>query len=581
MTTVDDTPAARKRGRSLAYLPLVLLALAQGIYISAGPSVSVRPSELGRAHAGGPNASGAFDTFGSDASAEFTSGEASTPTEVAGQAGAVGASGGASRPGGSTATSIVAGVAGADMSHCTPEGRQHGKYPFQQEAPGCVARWPEDADNGGATYPGVEGDKVKIVIFEEQPNEQIDAILSAQQLAMTEEDRVRIHKYGMAFANKYYESYGREVEFVRFKSACPVSPPSLVQCKAEARKVIAMKPFAVIFGMSVYPELFDEWARAGIISLGGWNFADSYFTDRRPFRYDVFMTGTRAGRHLIEYYCKKMANKPASNAGSLIHPTIGSRATPRKLGIVVNETEAMAESARYIAQEISRCEGGRYTPEVVTFVGDIDRAAETQEAVTTKMINSKTTTVVCWCGPLEMTGFSKSFTAQQYYPEHLLPGIGLSDADVFARLYDTAQWVHAFGPSHIADSRAKAEYQSYAVYEDAGDLENATIGALLYWLYMDLAVQGIQFAGPNLNPLTFESGLLSSIGTGGGDPKSILWDWGPGDYGGYADVREVWYDPALDSDFDGAKGGYHVMNEHRRFNLGEWSSEFDIPPAPN
>lgn len=604
--TIDIQPesiqAVRRRRRSRAYIPIALLAAVQGLYIAAAPSVSVRQSELSQLapSSGDFDAGGGFTSTGGDGTFGGTSDF--DPTVPAGSGGLPGdgavattPQGGQSGSGGGAAPSATPGqaeapgeqAAAADTSHCTPgafapgggSGRQHDRYAFVQEAPACVPKWPDGADNGGATYRGVTADKVKVVIMEEKPNAQIDAITSAQGLTMSEADRVRIHEYGQAFANKYYENYGREVEFIRFKSKCPTTPPDVVTCKEEARKIIAMDPFAVIFGLSLYPEVFDEFARAGIISLGGWNFEDSYFTERRPFRYDVFMTGTKSADHLIEYYCKKLSNKPASNAGNLIHPSIGPRSTPRKFGIIVNEQPPLVSSARYVAQEIAQCEGNRYTPEVVTFVGDLDRGAETTEAVTSKMINSKTTTMVCWCGPLEMTGFTRSFTSQQYYPEHLLPGIGLSDADVFARLYDTAQWVHAFGPSHIADSRPTTEYQSYAVYKDAGDEGNHTIATLLYWLYMDLAVQGVQFAGPDLNPLTFERGLLSSPGTGGGDPKSVTWDWGQGDYGGYADVREVWYDPTLDSDFDGAKGGYRVLNDHRRFRLGEWSSEFMVPAA--
>jgi hypothetical protein len=403
--------------------------------------------------------------------------------------------------------------------------------------------------------------------------------LKTQDLAMSEADRDRIDKYGTDFINKHYETYGRHIEYIRYKSQCPTAPPDVATCKEEARKIVAMKPFAVIWGLNVYPEVFDEFARNGIISLGGWNWADSYFTSRRPYRYDLYMTGTKAANHLIEYYCKKLAQKPASNAGLLVHATIGDRTTPRKLGILVNDTPPLVESAQYIAREISKCEGGRYTPEVVTFVGDTNQAAQIQEAVTSKMINSKSTTVMCWCGPLEMTGFTKSFTAAQYYPEHLVPGIGLSDADVFAQTYDPAQWAHAFGPSEISDSRPKPQYQYYAVYKDAGDEANATLASLLYYLYMELVGTGIQLAGPKLTPTAFESGLLSSKGWGGGDPKSVQIRFGPGDYGGYADCREVYFDPNAVSEFDNAPGAYVVLNDHHRFKVGEWPKEFKVPPA--
>ena len=586
-----------RKSRPYAYLPILVLAIVQGLYIAAAPSVSVRQSELGSA------ASSSFGTPGSAGGASGGS-QLGGSSESVGSAGfattgsAAGSSSGPSTAG--TPASVLGGraasgsgtQAGEDRSHCVAgkvkdaQGnviqRQFDRFYYVDEAPACVAKWPEGVDNGGATYQGVTGDSIKVVVFEEMPNEQVDAILASQNLAMTETDKENTTNYGEAFINKYFETYGRKIDFVRFKSECPISPPDLPKCKQEARKVIEMKPFAVIFGQALYPELFDEWARAGIVAIGGWNFEDSFFTERRPFRYDVFMTGTKSANHVIEYYCKKLANKPADHAGNLIHPTIGGRTTPRHVGIITSENPPLLQAARYLAQGIGKCDtaGGSYVPEIVTYVGDIDRAAEQQEAVSSKMINSGTTTVICWCGPLEMTGFARNFSAQQYYPEHLLPGLGLLDVDVIGRLYPAEQWEHAFGPSHVSDPRPFQQEAVNAAYAESGK-GNTCIVCSLSFLYLELAAQGIHFAGPNLTPLTFEAGLLSSPGHGGADRYSAKWDWGPGDYGGYADVREVYWDSTATSKFDGKQGGYITMNEGRRFREGEWSSEFSVPVKPS
>jgi hypothetical protein len=578
--------------RSRAYLPLLVLLVIQGMFIAIAPSISHREAVFAGGPASGAGASAAdgLGMSGGESASGAVAQEAASGPAAAGGSTATGGSRaaaprGAASASGPAAASPTASVAatGADLSHCTAPilgfPRQHGLYTSTQEAPQCVAKWPAGKANGGATYAGVTGTSIKVVIMEELPNDQVNAILKTQDLAMSEDDRARIAKYGTDFINKHYETYGRHIDFIRFKSQCPVTPPDVATCKDEARKIVAMKPFAVIWGQNVYPEVFDEFARNGIISLGGWNWADSYFTERRPYRYDLYMTGTKAAQHVIEYYCKKLARKPATNAGLLIHPTIGDRTTPRKLGILVDDTAPLVESAQLVAREIAKCDGGRYTPEVVTFSPDTNQAAQVTEAVTSKMINSKSTTVMCWCGPLEMTGFTKSFTAAQYYPEHLVPGIGLSDADVFAQTYDPAQWSHAFGPSEISDSRPKPEYQYDAVYKDAGDEAHATLASLLYYLYMELVGIGVQMAGPNLNPSTYETGMLTSKGSGGGDPKSVSIDWGPGDYGGYADCREVYFDPQAVSAFDNAPGAYVVLDDHKRFKLGQWTSDFKAPPA--
>ena len=76
----------------------------------------------------------------------------------------------------------------------------------------------------------------------------------------------------------------------------------------------------------------DVWAQNGIVSLGGPTQANQFFAGRRPFRWDVFPNGTETADWIAEYSCKKLAGKSASNAGQLIHPSIGGRNTKRKFG---------------------------------------------------------------------------------------------------------------------------------------------------------------------------------------------------------------------------------------------------------
>ena len=111
------------------------------------------------------------------------------------------------------------------------------------------------------------------------------------------------------------------------RPAARPSPADVPTCIADARKVIEKQPFAVFFAQPSYPELFEEFTRAGILTIGGWHFDKELFAGRRPFRWDIFVDGTDSAEFIAEYYCKKLQGKAASNAGALIHPQVGGRDT--------------------------------------------------------------------------------------------------------------------------------------------------------------------------------------------------------------------------------------------------------------
>ena len=144
------------------------------------------------------------------------------------------------------------------------------------------------------------------------------------------------------FINENYELYGRKIVIKRIVGDCPTTPPDYDKCNAAAQQVVKEKPFAVIWATSLYATVFDIWAQAGIPSFGGSTFDVSFYNRNRPFRYDLFMDGTKAADHIAEYYCKKMAeeDRPTTPA-PIIHPTIGGRDhAGATSAIIVPEIEA-------------------------------------------------------------------------------------------------------------------------------------------------------------------------------------------------------------------------------------------------
>jgi hypothetical protein len=85
---------------------------------------------------------------------------------------------------------------------------------------------------------------------------------------------------------------------------------------------------------------------------------------------------------------------------------------------------------------------------------------------------------------------------------------------------------------------------------------------------------GLQMAGPDLNPQTFQRGMFAYPGATG--PLGH-WSWGPNDYTAIDDAREIYYDRHAISPFDNSPGRYVAPDADHRYR-GSWPTK--APPTP-
>src|SRR5205085_10054604 len=138
--------------------------------------------------------------------------------------------------------------------------------------------------------------------------------------------------------------------------------------------------------------------------------------------------------------------KNADHSGRLIHSSIGARGNvKRRLGIVVPEIEANVATAKEVAARVKACGGG--DSPIFTYASDIEKANEQTQATVANLIQNKVTTVTCMCDPIAPVFLTTGMSKNSYFPEFLLPGLGLLDYDLLGQLYDPQQMQHAFGPS--------------------------------------------------------------------------------------------------------------------------------------
>jgi hypothetical protein len=571
-----------RRSTLRLYGPFLALAAVQALFIVAAPSKAPEHTALSAGAA--PSRTGGNSGFTSSGGAAGTPGAvAGSPGSVAG-GGTGGGGGGGVVGGGGGGAGTVSNVGGGtlaagDTSHCV------GPYQFDVyivHGPPCQPVFA--GDNGGATNDGVTATEIHVVIFQATPNDQVNAILGVKGLATTsQQDDDAIAAYE-GFINSHYELYGRKLVFEKVIGNCPTTPPDYAKCEVAAQEIVKKKPFAVIWITSLYADVFDIFANAGIISIGGTAFDLNYYNGRRPFRYDVGMDGSQSADFISSYYCNKLVGKHPDHAGTVIKPDIGTRdSVIRKLGITVPEIPANTLTAQRVIDAVRACGGpDAAVDHPFTYKSDINTATQQTEATVAALATNKVTTLVCMCDPIAPVFLTTGLTNQNYYPEHILPGLGLLDYDLLGQLYDKQQWQHAFGPSQLPTFGSLDDTDQARVWRLQGNSGHpcGNNGCGLLWAWQSGIALMLQQTGPNLNPLTFEQGVLGNLPPTGGSGRSQLMQFGAGDYTGVSDEKEVYWDPTVTTPTDGSKGAYVPVNGDRRYQLGQWGESGDLSGIP-
>ena len=193
-----------------------------------------------------------------------------------------------------------------DKSHCV-NGRQFGEL---ATAPPCLAKF--TGKNPGATYTGVTPTEVKIVWYQAKENPTVTGVFRPLGLAQTRADERVFLQAAEDFINAKFELYGRKVKIQAFKGQCSYAPADVPCLRSEAEQIAkSIKPFAVVWATAVGLEFFEELSKAKVVNAGGWNFDDSFNIQNRPYHWDIFMGGSQQAKLAGQYWCKKLAGKPA------------------------------------------------------------------------------------------------------------------------------------------------------------------------------------------------------------------------------------------------------------------------------
>lgn len=434
-----------------------------------------------------------------------------------------------------------------------------------------------EGDNGGDTAKGVTGETIKVVAYVAMEDDPIidyitQAIANDDTVAQASET---LQGYNELF-NAMYQLYGRQVEMEILVGSGTANDE--VAARADAvRAADEMGAFAVVGGPVLTSVFADELAAKGVICVGCTAGNPEYFAERAPYLYGPAINSDQVLIHLVEYIEKKLDGKPAAFAGDE-----ALQDTERVLGYLwIESNDTSAQQAQRFEDLLA--EADIDLAESISYTLDPARLQEQATSVITRLKQAGVTTVVFSGDPVAPSTFTTEATAQDFFPEWVLGPQALVDTTAFSRTYDQEQWAHAFGPSPLTVKPDQTQRGHWTLYEwFFGTEPPAPDTSPVLFPNVAVLFGGLQAAGPDLTPETFQAGVFSRPPTPRYTTESSLswgdhglWDYDE-DFNGSDDMTEIWWDPEATGEDEIGKEGtgmWRYVDGGTRYLPGEWTDE--------
>jgi hypothetical protein len=464
-----------------------------------------------------------------------------------GAAGAAGPSG----AGGRKASGTIGGCA-----------NRKAQVPNDPYSPPCIAF---SGVNGGDTYRGVTPTEITISArlaglpdFSAAPSDNGPAAsfsIKPEEIKRTLE--------GLAdYFNSRFQFYGRKLKMVFFDGKgnfnTELQGGGQEQVEADAVKAAEeIKAFADIIAISA--PYSDALARRGVMSFGAPYMSQEWMAARRPYAWSPTTDCTFIQQTVSDYVNKRLAGKPAKYAAGDL------KGKPRTTAVIAPENpwyQQCVEAGEKVAKAAGHPNQAR-----IAYKLDFNTLSNQAASIIAKLKSEKITTVICGCDPALPIFLTSKAQEQGYSPEWIITGAGFIDLDILGQLYQQDQWSHSLGVSFIGPLQPLRATTGYNAFKIARPNEEPSqLVDILYYL-MDMLAIGVQHAGPQLTPETFERGMYAWPG---GSGPAGTWKFTPGRYTPTQDAREIYWDRNAVSPQNKEKGSYVETMPGKRFRPGDW-----------
>jgi len=439
------------------------------------------------------------------------------------------------------------------------------QVPGDPYSPPCVQF---SGSNGGATHRGVTPTEIVVAVrIDGFADGLVDAISTqagaGAKLPRDTPEKIQRTIEGLGeYFNRRFQFYGRKLKLVLYNGKGDPLQEILGRgqegAQADALRVAEeFKAFADV--SAVTPEYASTLSSRGVVNIGAPYVSRNWLTSRRPYAWTPWTDCSTVVESVASYYAIKMAGKPAGNAGGDL------KGKPRRTVIVAPSNDNYQTCVRAGVKLLQ--DAGKAGDLVDQYMYELKIESATDAAnILAKMRSVGATTVICGCDPIFLNFLTARMAQQNYRPEMIVTGVALADNDLVGQLMEQSVWRNAFGVSFAGATQAEGQGIGYRAYKSINPDEPSIGVELIYNQFYLLAI-GIQMAGPNLNPQTFERGMFNYPRRTG--PYGT-WAFGPNDYSTSVDAREIHWNPDATSVQTRTRGAYVDSNNGARFPIGRW-----------
>lgn len=432
---------------------------------------------------------------------------------------------------------------------------------------------PFTGDNGGATATGVTADTIKVVVYESQPDDPVLKFIYAQvNNTDTPNQAFETAQNFNTIFSKYYETYGRKVELVRFDATGNISDS--VAATADAESIANdIKPFMVLGGPLLTNAFADTLARNKIMCVACTpGQPQAWYEERAPYVWDIQKNQDQNQLMVAEYVGKRLKGGKALHAGD---PALQSK--ERVFGYVyVASSDSSKQLYDRFVEELRGYGVSLANVESYALPTDLPNTARD---MITRMKEKGVTSVLFMGDPLAPQTLTKIATEQQFFPEWIITGSALVDTAAFSRTYDQTQWAHAFGPSNLfarmppESGGAAYLHQWYFGKPAPAPTSVALIAPTLQFLYSPLQGVGTDLTPENVQKVLFGASIIPSTPVTPQISYGNRGVWPQTDYSALDDQTEVWWDPkavGIDELNHEGTGLWMYVDGGKRYLPGQW-----------
>ncbi len=433
------------------------------------------------------------------------------------------------------------------------------QVPGDPYSPPCVSF---SGKNGGDSTKGVSATEIKVAyrVLNERGFQQTLADLAGASLVDSPSSITKTVGALADYFNERFQFYGRKIK-MEFYDGQGSNTTELLgggRDKAEADAIKVAEEIGAFADLSATSEPYaGALAKRKVIGFGTPYLSRAWHEQRAPYAWSLATDGSIVSEFAGEYAVKRLYDKPAVYAGGVGGDGRPLKDRPRSIATLAPENSWYQESVAN-AQDVVRA-GGKEPGFNRKYVLDLATMSDQATGIIAQMKERNVTTILCGCDPIIPVFLSGVANRENYFPEFIITGTALTDADIVAQLWNQNFASHAFGVSSLTGFVPPTKTIAYAAYKSVRDDEPAFSVDLIYYQMYMLAI-GLQGAGPNLTPATFETGMFqypAKLGPVG------LWKFSKGDRTAANDVREIYWDPKAISAYNGKNGAYLGTSQER------------------